>query len=199
VPEKSRLLSAISKLQTYFVDEGATHINEGAVWGWRVLSPQWRGRWAGSPSNLPLAYGTANMDKVLVVLTDGDNTFLYDQWPAGSNSVVGPYTAYKAGEPLLGIPDDVDGILSGNATSMRNSAQTELNNRTRSVCKSIRDEGIFVYAVTFGSVSAGGKGLMQNCASQPTSKYYFHSSNNAALLSAFQQIGTQLNNLRIKR
>jgi hypothetical protein len=40
---------------------------------------------------------------------------------------------------------------------------------------------------------------MSNCASQPTSTYYFHSPDSASLRAVFQNIGNQLSNLRIKR
>lgn len=196
VAAKSRLSTAINNLETYYVDEGATHVNIGLAWGWRILSPGWRGLWSGSPAQLPLAYGTANMDKVIVVLTDGQNTFNYE---SKGGRVVGPYTAYEAGESLIGISRDDDGLLDGNPTSMKNTAQNELDARTRNVCKLIRDKGIFIYSITFGSLPSGAKGLMQNCASQPTSKYYFHSPDNASLRAAFKSIGSQLNNLRIKR
>lgn len=192
---KSRLVTAISNLQTYYVDEGATHVNIGLAWGWRTLSPEWRGLWSGSPSQLPLAYQTANMDKVIIVLTDGQNTFNYT---TKNSHVVGPYTAYEAGEALIGIARDDDGILSGNAGSMRNNAQGELDNRTKDACRRIRDKGILIYSITFGDLPSGAKGLMQNCASQPTSTYYFHSPDNTSLKAAFSSIGSQLNNLRIK-
>ena len=59
---------------------GGTAGNEGLAWGWRVLSPRWRGLWGGNtPNTRPLDYKTANTDKVAVILTDGDNQ-VYD-WP----------------------------------------------------------------------------------------------------------------------
>ncbi|HEU4327990.1 MAG TPA: hypothetical protein VFS21_32940, partial [Roseiflexaceae bacterium] len=72
--QKSTVLAAINALQPEY--RGGTVTNEGIAWGWRVVSPRWRGLWSGAPGNLPLAYGSANMDKVMVVLTDGDNQML---------------------------------------------------------------------------------------------------------------------------
>ena len=57
---------------------GGTTGNLGLAWGWRTISPRWRGLWGGdTPTDMPLDYGTAYMDKVVVILTDGNNEF-YD-------------------------------------------------------------------------------------------------------------------------
>lgn len=190
VAEKSRLVAAVNNLRTWHQSKGATHVNIGAVWGWRLLSPDWRGRWSGSPSNLPLNYGTPNMHKFLIVLTDGDNTF--NVYEADDGSLVGPYTAYETYTNL--------GVSASNETSARNKSVAELNARTKAVCNSIKDKGIKIYSITFGtSLSSQARGLMSNCASQPTSTYYFHSPDSASLRAAFQSIGSQLSNLRIKR
>ena len=54
---------------------GGTTGNLGLVWGWRTISPNWRGLWGDA--DLPLDYGTDYMDKVVVLMTDGNNEF-YD-------------------------------------------------------------------------------------------------------------------------
>ena len=43
---------------------GGTTGNLGLVWGWRTISPTWRGLWGDA--DLPLDYGTDFMDKVVV-------------------------------------------------------------------------------------------------------------------------------------
>lgn len=55
---------------------GNTHVNFGAVWGWRMLSPRWRGLWGGTmdTNNLPLNYNTPLMQKAIIIMTDGTNT-----------------------------------------------------------------------------------------------------------------------------
>ena len=56
---------------------GGTSGNEGLAWGWRVLSPRWRGLWGGdTPNTRPLDYDAADTDKVVVMLTDGNNEML---------------------------------------------------------------------------------------------------------------------------
>ncbi len=59
-----------------------TLINQGLIWAWRSLSPNWQGYWkepSGTPlpNNLPLSYTTDGSSKAVVVMTDGLN-FLED-------------------------------------------------------------------------------------------------------------------------
>lgn len=55
-----------------------TLINEGLVWAWRSISPNWRGYWKDSSgaaidATLPRAYGSTGSSKAVVVMTDGLN------------------------------------------------------------------------------------------------------------------------------
>jgi hypothetical protein len=78
VASKSRILDAIAEMAPWH--RGGTMSNLGLAWGWRVISPRWRGLWDGDlPDELPLAYAAPNMAKVVVLLTDGNNEW-YD-WP----------------------------------------------------------------------------------------------------------------------
>ncbi len=75
------MLAAIDEMGPWH--RGGTMANLGLAWGWRVLSPEWRGLWGGdTPEELPLDYHTPNMHKVIILLTDGNNEW-YD-WP-GTN------------------------------------------------------------------------------------------------------------------
>ena len=50
------------------------------VWGWRTISPRWRGLWGGAtPADMPFDRDEPLMDKAVVLMTDGENQF-YD-WP----------------------------------------------------------------------------------------------------------------------
>ena len=135
----------------------------------------------GAASTLPLDYASPNTDKVLVLLTDGDNQMLVQTY---NGNKVSPYTAYQSHTGL--------GVTSESA------AKTELDKRTTAVCTAIKKVGIRLYTVSFGSVpSTGGQALLKSCATRP--EYYFHSPDNASLRTAFRSIGGQLSNLRIAR
>lgn len=171
-PQKSTVKTAIASMKAV----GNTHINFGAVWGWRMLSPKWRGIWGGDMStyNLPLDYNTPHMSKAAVIMTDGENTM--------SSSV---YTAY--------------GWLSDRKLGTNNSsvAVTQLNNRLSSVCTSMKNAGIIVYTIAFNGPDANTQKLMRTCATQDA--FYFNSPTSAALQLAFKQIGDSLSNLRVSK
>lgn len=178
---------------------GGTSGNEGLAWGWRVLSPRWRGLWGGAtPNARPLDYDAVDTDKVVVMLTDGNNE-VYDwacQWKAGvsspdcSKTYNGPngsdYTAF-------GRLNDASFMGPGKTKAQ---GVTEWNNRMSAICTRMKSEDIIIYTITFGSTPvAATQTLYRNCASRP--EFYYHSPNNTTLRTVFRTIGVQLSNLRI--
>jgi Flp pilus assembly protein TadG len=65
--ERSKVELAINKFEA----NGGTSTHIGTVWGWRLVSPRWRGLW-GDPE-LPLDYA-ALPEKAVIIMTDGQNT-----------------------------------------------------------------------------------------------------------------------------
>ncbi|MDJ0942144.1 MAG: hypothetical protein QNJ30_01670 [Kiloniellales bacterium] len=47
--------------------KGRTPHDIGAVWGWRDISPEWRGVWSGSGASLPLDYQEADLEKAILI------------------------------------------------------------------------------------------------------------------------------------
>lgn len=173
VAEKSVVSAAVNSMAA----RGNTLVNTGLVWGWRMLSPRWRGLWGGEmdSNSLPLDYNTALMYKVVVLMTDGDNTIDNSSW--------GAYW-----------------YLSNNKLGTTNSstAVTRLNTRTTQVCDSMKAQGIIIYTIALGSsVSSTAKSMLQACATN--SDYYFLSPTTDELDGIFQQIGDSLANLRISQ
>lgn len=120
---------------------GYTHINFGAVWGWRLISP-------AEPFTQGSAYGDPDWNKAIIILTDGDNTT--------SSSV---YTAYKyRGDNVL-----------GSTSSWGTTA--ELNSRLSEVCTGIKNAGVIVYTITFNVSSSTTQNLFENCASDSSKYY----------------------------
>lgn len=178
---KATITAAIAEMQPWH--RGGTMTNQGAVWGWRTLSPRWRGLWGGDPA-LPLDYDAPLSTKVMILLTDGQNQF-YD-WPedgAGPNG--SDYTAYRRRtENMLGIPN----TSSGNST-------TELNRRMELVCQAMKAEGITLYTILFQENNAATEASFLRCATSP--QYFFKSPTNDDLRQAFRTIASQLSNLRL--
>lgn len=185
--EKTKVLAAIDEMQPWH--RGGTHANLGLAWGWRVISPRWRGLWGGdTPDNLPMDYDAPLMDKVAIILTDGQNVY-YD-WPGG-----------LPGRPLSGSYPDTDytayGRLSEGRLGTTNPGQalTEINNRMSRLCQNMKDEGIVIYAITFQLNHGPTQDLMRNCASD--AEKYYNSPSNEELRATFVAIGNELTNLRI--
>jgi Flp pilus assembly protein TadG len=155
---------------------GNTHVNYGAVWGWRMLSPRWRGLWGGlmNTNNLPLDYNTPLMQKAIIIMTDGTNTM--------SNNV-----------------DSAYGYLSDNQLGTTNNAAavTALNTKLTTVCNALKAQNVVVYTVLFQETDATIMNLLRNCATTPD--YFFDSPTDVELQTAFRAIGDSLANLRISR
>jgi Flp pilus assembly protein TadG len=178
VAEKATVINGVNAMTA----AGNTHIDLGLAWGWRLLSPSWRNLWGGemNTNSLPLDYNTPLMNKVVVLMTDGDNTITN-----------GYYSAY-------GYPSA--GQLGPNACSSYNCTTgiNELNTRTAAICSSMKAKGILIYTVALGTdVSTTGQNLLKNCASKP--EYYFLSPTTTDLQKDFAQIGDSLANLRVSK
>lgn len=115
--------------------EGYTHINYGAVWGWRLISPE-------EPFTQGAAYDDEEWNKAVIILTDGDNT--------ARDHI---YSAYE----YLS-----DGVLG---TTSQSGAQSELNDRTLEVCTNMKNAGVIVYTITFQVSDSDTQTLFENCAS----------------------------------
>lgn len=170
---KTTILSGINAMEA----RGNTHVNLGAIWGWNMLSPRWRGQWGGEmdTNNLPLDYGTKHMNKAIILLTDGENTM--------SQQI---YTAYG----YLS-----DGRLG--STTSSSTAVSNLNSKLSTVCTAMKQKGIYVYTIAFGNPGTTIQNLMRNCASAPN--YYFSSPTTTELTNVFNAIADSLSNLRVSK
>lgn len=164
---------------------GGTTGNLGLSWGWRTISPRWQGLWGGNtPNELPLDYETPFMDKVVVILTDGENQF-HDE---DTNEIpASDFTAYGRIE-AMGV--------TGTRTQKRDAGRAILDSRMAGTCTAMKAEGIRIYTITFGlSPAAHAQTLFRNCATTPAMHY--DAPTNAELREAFRAIGGELANLRI--
>lgn len=173
VSSRTTVLDAI-KAMGAFSSMSGTMNHVGLVWGWRMLSPRWRGLWGGemNQEGLPFDYREPNRNKAIVILTDGENRFLTNT-----------YTSYgRAGEHRL--------VKAGG------DAETELDRRLTRVCGAVKAQGILIYTITFGQSSGSSiVTLFRDCATRP--EYHFDSKDSEGLRRAFRTIGGQLANLRV--
>jgi Flp pilus assembly protein TadG len=185
---KATLNSAIDALQV----NGYTQLPLGAAWGWRLLSPEWRGEWGGDmdSNDLPLDYDEELSQKVVIFMTDGNNDMPGEASdPDSGNRDPDNYTSYgRIGDGRI------DGIVEDSA------AELEMNNRFAQICNSMKDaeRGITIYTISFGAdVKTSSKTLLRNCAS--LQDYYFHAPSEEKLKEVFRAIGDALSKLRVSK
>ncbi len=156
--------------------QGDTIINEGMVWGWRMLSPRWQGLWGGTmnANGLPLAYNTPGMIKAIVLVTDGENTI--------DNTAHGAYWFLENGR-----------TGSTNGTS----AVNDLDTKTLAICTAMKAQGIYIYTIGLGTGGGINTSELQSCATAVN--YYFASPTTSQLNNIFSTIGDSLSNLRVSK
>lgn len=189
---RTTVLNTISQMVAVF--RGGTFINLGLQAGWWTLSPTWQGVW-GNPT-LPLAYNTPHMRKAIVLMTDGNNEW-YD-WAGGAPGA-GPSGWSDDGDTDYAAYGRLKQNLMGLGNNTKANATTNINTRMATMCSIIKQSGIIIYTVLFNhsGVSSATQSLFQNCASSPQN--YFLTPTDADLQAAFQQIGSQLANLRLSQ
>ena len=184
------IMNAIGNMQPWH--RGGTTSNLGLAWGWRAISPNWTGLW-GDP-NLPLQYNDPLMQKVVILLTDGNNE-VYD-WPGDDLSGGEPRGSDYTGYGRVG-----DGRVlengTGNTLTNKNDARNEVDRRMAEICTAMKAEGVILYTMTFQVNNTATNTLFENCATTPD--HFFPSPSNADLMANFQEIGEQLSQLRISR
>jgi len=213
VSSKTTVLAAIEDMAPWH--RGGTMANVGLAWGWRVLSPRWRGLWDGDlPEELPLDYDAPNMNKVIILLTDGNNEW-YD-WPGPGDGAC----SQSPPQPFGGLPGknnfDPDtkcnefknlypgadytayGRLSEGRLGTTNfsTAQSVLDDRMLDMCETMKAQDIIMYTITFGGTpDAGTQQLYRDCATEED--MYYHAPTNSQLQQVFVTIADELTKLRI--
>ncbi|MCB2080651.1 MAG: hypothetical protein KDE55_23510 [Novosphingobium sp.] len=154
-------------------NNSGTNIALGLSWGWRVLSPE-------EPFTEGVSYTDSQVQKVIILLTDGENTIVSQNSHNKSD-----YNGY--------------GYLSvGNlGTQSVWQAVTKVNDKVTTLCNSIKDKGIRLYTITFQLNDPQLKSIFKNCASSPS--YYYDSPSNDELKTAFRTIAIDLSNLRLSK
>ena len=144
---RSSVKDSIDELESW--SRGGTSSNFGMVWGWRTISPRWRGEWGGAtPADMPFDRDEPLMDKAVVLMTDGENQF-YD-WPRSYVYKDGKLKSESGGKGPDGSDFTAFGRLDELEESETGSGQEILNDKTAEICEAMKAEGIIVFTVTFG-------------------------------------------------
>ncbi|WP_436641901.1 pilus assembly protein TadG-related protein [Microbaculum sp. FT89] len=171
---KSTVTNALDDMKA----AGYTNIAEGLIWGLRVVSP-------AEPFSEGKPYATVNHHKVIILLTDGDNTGpgVGSSSSGENNSYFGAWGFAKSGRLI--------------DTTRSSTYKAEMDNRTEEACDAVKDERIDLFTITFGDPSESTKTLMRNCATQ--SDMYYDSPSTSTLDAVFKEIATRISKLRIAK
>lgn len=152
-----------------------TNIPLGLMWGWHALTP-----------NAPFAdgtpYGTPHTRKIVILMTDGENT---------ANDSGDGNDSYYSG---LGYIWQKMLNLTGSSTSTQRTAA--MDSRLSTLCTNMKAKNIEIYTIRV-EVTSGTSTLLRNCASSPDR--FFDVQNVSNLGVAFDAIAGSISNLRISR
>jgi Flp pilus assembly protein TadG len=164
---------------------GDTNIPLGLVWGWHTLSPV-------GPFADGVPYLTAKHKKIVVLMTDGENTMTANSaisdnsYYSGNGYVWQGRVLQSNGTPLTDINSDA---------ATRTAA---MDDRLSKLCTNMKaaSVGIEIYAIGVG-VTSSSRSLLQSCASG--SDHYFDVTAGSDLNATFQSIANQIAQLHLSK
>lgn len=166
--------AALKKQVNEFEAAGTTNITEGVAWGMRVLSP-------GEPFTQGRDDKTVpNLDKILIVLTDGTNNL-----GPKNNGLGSDYSS----EGYL-----VDGRL-GISVGGGSETNTKMNEKTLAACDNAKTDGIEIYTIRLEEPDVATGMMLKECASGPD--HFFDVPTRAKLDEAFGKIRERIVKIRI--
>jgi len=151
---------------------GTTNIMEGVAWGNRVLSP-------GEPFTQTNSK-TKDIEKIMIVLTDGTNVFGNTPNALGSS--------YSSNGYLV----DARLTPGGSGASTTTAA---MNERTLKACDTAKAAGIEVYTIRLEEPNVATGNMLEKCASAPD--HYFDVPSRSQLDDAFNKIKEAIVRVRI--
>ena len=175
--DKTVLHNKVATLSSNYSTAG--HI--GLAWGWYMVSPNWSSLFP--TASQPAAYGTQHLIKAVILMTDGAFNTAY------CKGVISYQSSYK--DNTSGLVPDHNNCASPNGDSFT-QAQTLCNNMKQ------LPTPIVIYTVGFNvSSDPNAVTLLNGCATD--AKHVYFPSSGASLQTAFQQIGADLQKLRLSQ
>jgi Flp pilus assembly protein TadG len=161
---------------TGFSAAGSTAGHIGTAWGWYLVSPNFADLWAGEGK--PAAYGSKDLLKVVILMTDGLFNTTY------ANGVISRDSTSGSGAAADHINLD--------ATNGSSPAQT------RRLCANMKAAGVVVFTVGFDMHDQSARALLSECATDP-SHVYFPADDGRQLKDVFRVIAARITNLHLSK
>jgi Flp pilus assembly protein TadG len=152
----------------------------GVAWGWYMVSPNFAYLWPAASQ--PAAYGTQDLLKVVIIMTDGNfNTSYYNG--VLSNEDTGDWNVGSKSEQI------------NHANT--NSPDTPFD-QAKKLCDAMKDKNILIYTVGLGvQDDAGASDVLNHCATDSSHVYF--PSNGTELKQAFHDIAMGIAWLRLSK
>ena len=168
--DKTLLTSRINALAA----TGSTAGQIGAAWGWYMISPNFASLWPADSQ--PKPYGTEELIKIAVFMTDGDFNTPY------CNGVI----AADAGTGSGAVGRVAVDVVGGGAALAQAASQ----------CTAMKAAGVIVYTVGFDIADTPALVTqLRNCATDTAHAYL--ADNGTALRAAFRAIAVDISSLRL--
>lgn len=145
-----------------------TNVSEGLAWSMRVLSP-------GEPYTEGAPFNSENTSKFVVVFTDGENTVFGASSQSYNKSDYGSYSFLDHGRF---------------GSTNRNTALTNVNTMTQSVCTGLKSKSVEIFTVLLGADTAANRTLYSKCATTPD--HYYPTSDVGELDTVFRKIAARI-------
>ena len=153
---------------------GTTNMLEGIMWGWRVLSDR-------EPFTEGAAKGDASVEKIMIFLSDGQNTL------GNLNNLLG--SNYSSMGYL------VDGRLDGLVAASSGQTNNALDKKTLTACTNAKEDGIVIYTIRLEERDLGTGKLLSDCATSKS--HYFDAPSRSQLEPIFDAIKSGVVKLRL--
>jgi len=179
--DRDALIDAIEDLEA----SGWTAGQTGVVWGWNSLSPNYSHVWPSDSE--PEDYDNEDVLKFAIIMTDGDNNRYYEFTETESQCVRWRWGRCRQYEDVtVNRWDEI-----GEGESYNNTSSTT----QRDLCDAMKDEGIEIFGVYFGtSNTSAGSRNMQDCSSDGN---YYQATNSSELINAFSNIAKKIQQIYI--
>ena len=161
---KDVIKAAITGLTT----GGGTAGHVGTAWTYYMLSPTWNN--VIPSANRPEAYGTENLKKIAILLTDGE------------------YNSVR----------DTNGVITGSDGAGSNANGKTSSQQAVEICTKMKNDGIEIYTIGFdlgGNQTAIN--TLASCASSESNAYL--AEDTASLQTVFRDIAVKLTDLHLSK
>lgn len=169
---KTALKNAIDAMDV----TGSTAGQIGTAWGWYMVSPNFASIWP-TTENRPLAYGTKDLVKVVVLMSDGDFNTAHCKGVTSNNHA---YSTVSNSDRIN--CDSTNGAPFSQAEKL---------------CDAMKAQKVKVYTVGFELNVQAAKDFMKYCATDDSHAYL--AENSTQLKEAFAEIAASISKLRIAK